>query len=313
MESRTTFLSKLRLALCGRQRRQNRSTQQRNFPQRHESGQTNKRARIDFRKFVAFPFSPMSAKRKPGRPVKMTPLRVHLIFVAIANGANITQACTAAGVHPSTYCKWAIRAGRRSYPRPKLATLWARGLTRRDRLFLWFLAYRLPTGYALTPELLQKACGRCRYSYDRLLDIQADYPQAWARMLMKRAYRHAGVSDPQVAEDKLYAARTVNLMCRHPRRAQIIGLPFYGIIYSRSLRARAADTHAREETSMDPISGADGNTVATSQDAGRDELSQPEDPHPMPECVQQFISKPGWELRENQEQSVFEAWGLGSW
>jgi hypothetical protein len=89
----------------------------------------------------------MNAKRKPGRPLKMTPLHVAIIFNAIADGANITQARTVAGVHPSTYCKWAIRAGRRSCPRPKLSTLWAKGITRRDRLFLWYLAYRLPTGY----------------------------------------------------------------------------------------------------------------------------------------------------------------------
>jgi hypothetical protein len=30
---------------------------------------------------------------------------------------------------------------RRSYPKP---TLYAPGITRRDRLFLWYLAYRLP-------------------------------------------------------------------------------------------------------------------------------------------------------------------------
>jgi hypothetical protein len=34
----------------------------------------------------------MNAKRKPGRPLKMTPLRVAIIFNAIADGANITQA-----------------------------------------------------------------------------------------------------------------------------------------------------------------------------------------------------------------------------
>jgi len=86
----------------------------------------------------------------------MTPLRVSIIFDAMADGANISQACARAGVHPSTYCKWAIRNGRRSYPRPKLPTLWAKGITRRDRLFLWYLAYRLPGGYALTLELLQE-------------------------------------------------------------------------------------------------------------------------------------------------------------
>lgn len=156
----------------------------------------------------------MNAKRKPGRPVKMTPLCVRIIFAAIANEANITQACTLAGVHPSTYCKWAIRGGRRSYPRHKLPTLWAKGITR----FLWYLAYRLPTGYTLTPELLQEACEPCHYSYSRLLDLQSDYPQAWARMLMKRTYRHRSVPDPQVTEDKLNAAHLANLMCRHQEK-----------------------------------------------------------------------------------------------
>jgi hypothetical protein len=101
--------------------------------------------------------------------------------------------------------------------------------------------------------------------------------------------------------------RTANLMCRHPRKARIIGLPFYGVIYSRSLRARAADTHAREETSIDPIPGAAGNTMATSQEAGRDELSLPGDLQPMPECVQQFISHPGWATREHREPSVLDS------
>jgi hypothetical protein len=149
----------------------------------------------------------MNAKRKPGRPLKMTPLHVAIIFNAIADGANITQARTVAGVHPSTYCKWAIRAGRRSCPRPKLSTLWAKGITRRDRLFLWYLAYRLHTGYALTPGLLQEACKRCHYSYDRLLDIQHDYPQAWGRMLIKRAHGLADAKDPQATEQRIEAAR----------------------------------------------------------------------------------------------------------
>jgi hypothetical protein len=179
-------------------------------------------------------------KRRPGRPLKMTPLRVSIIFDAMADGANISQACARAGVHPRTYCKWAIRNGRRSYPRPKLPTLWAKGITRRDRLFLWYLAYRLPGGYALTLELLQETCQRCRCPYARLLDILHDYPQAWARMLIKRAYRHAGIPDAKVSEDQIEAARRADIMCHHPRMANIMGLPFYGVIYSEPLRTRTA-------------------------------------------------------------------------
>src|SRR6516165_3521836 len=102
-------------------------------------------------------------KRRPGRPLKMTPLRVSIIVDAMADGANISQACARAGVHPSTY--------------------------------------------ALTLELLQETCQRCRYPYARLLDILHDYPQAWARMLIKRAYRHAGIPDAQVSEDQIEAAQ----------------------------------------------------------------------------------------------------------
>jgi hypothetical protein len=259
----------------------------------------------------------MNAKRKPGRPVKMTPLRVEIIFAAIARGANITQACTIVGVHPSTYCKWAIRAGRRSYPRPKLPTLWAKDLTKRDRLFLWHLAYRLPAAYALTPERLQEACKRCHYSYDRLLDIQYYYPQAWGRMLTKRAYRHRGVPDPQVTEDKLGAARMVDLMCRHPRKARIIGLPFYGVIYSKTLRAHNADAHARacEETqalqapdSVGPVAEIHDNLgisadVAIDEQVERGEVTQRADEHAMPEWLREFIRRPGWAPSDDQESS----------
>ena len=114
------------------------------------------------------------------------------------------------------------------------------GDNRRDRLFLWYLAYRLPSGYPLTPELLQQSCQRCRYPYGRILEIQSDYPQAWARMLIKRAYRHTGIFDPQVSKDQIEAARRADIMCHHPRMANIMALPFYGVIYSEPLRTRTA-------------------------------------------------------------------------
>jgi hypothetical protein len=52
-------------------------------------------------------------------------------------------------------------------------TLYAHGLTRRDRLFLWYLAYRLvprclPFESDLTLEVLEEACRKCRYPQWRL-------------------------------------------------------------------------------------------------------------------------------------------------
>src|SRR5262249_16462530 len=58
------------------------------------------------------------------------------------------------------------------------------------------------------------------------------------RMLIKRAYRHAGIPDAQVSEDQIEAARRADIMCHHPRMANIMGLPFCGVIYSEPLRTR---------------------------------------------------------------------------
>jgi hypothetical protein len=245
----------------------------------------------------------MNAKRKLGRPVKMTPLCIETIFAAIAAGANVTQACTLAGVHPSTYCKWAIRAGRRSYPRPKLPTLWAKGITRRDRLFLWYLAYRLPAGYTLTPELLREACENCRYPHSRLLDVQQDYPQAWGRMLIKRAHRLAGVKDSQATEQRIEAARRADTVCRHPRIARAIGCPFRGFIYSKPLRARTSGTiqeALQPPASVDPVTEIVEN-LGLSADVTIDEMERSE--IAQPEWLRDFISRPGWVHSDDQESS----------
>jgi hypothetical protein len=123
-------------------------------------------------------------------------------------------------------------------------------------------------------------------------------------MLMKRAYRQGNVPDPQVTNDKLDAARMANLMCRHPRKAQIIGLPFYGIIYSKTLRARTSDDrgHAREEigealpspASVDPVTEIRENPGCSLDLAMRSEIAQPE-------WLREFISRPGWVPSDDQE------------
>src|SRR5258708_28806047 len=105
-----------------------------------------------------------------------------------------------------------VASRRRTYPKP---TLYAQGITRRDRLFLWYLTYRLPVRKLpfeddLTHEVLEEACRKCHYPQWRLQEIRYDYPLAWERMLVKRAHRICGTKDPQTTEERCYAARCTN-------------------------------------------------------------------------------------------------------
>jgi hypothetical protein len=210
---------------------------------------------------------------------------------------------------------------RRKHPKP---TLWAEGITRRDRLFLWWLAYRLtpknlPFKNDLTPEVLKKACEKCRYPYDRLLELQRDYPEAWERMLVKRAHHICGTKDPQRTNDRWSAALMTNTKCRHPRIAHIMGLPCYGS-FLRPLRARTADTraHAREETqeasrppaSVDTVTEVHEN-LGISADVATDEREHSE--IAQPEWFREFIDRPGCVPRDDREPSVLDSWGIGSW
>src|SRR5258706_7257985 len=143
---------------------------------------------------------------------------------------------------------------RRTYPKP---TLYAKGITCRDRLFLWYLAYRLPVRKLpfeadLTFEVLEEACRQCRYPQWRLREIRYDYSEAWERMLVKRAHRLCGTKDPHSTEGRWCGAGHTNIRCRHPRIARMLGVPYYGS-FTASLRARATpggacDAYAREET-----------------------------------------------------------------
>src|SRR6516225_495458 len=111
-------------------------------------------------------------------------------------------------------------------PRPTISLVSCLPVARRIRPYSRASARNLPT----LPIPLRT----------RLLDILHDYPQAWARMLIKRAYRHAGIPDAQMSEDQIEAARRADIMCHHPRMANIMGLPFHGVIYSEPLRTRTA-------------------------------------------------------------------------
>src|ERR1700730_14753037 len=129
---------------------------------------------------------------------------------------------------------------RRNYPRP---TLYAPGITRRDRLFLSYLAYRLPVRKLpfeadLSFQVLAEACRKCRYPQWRLREIRYDYPEAWERIVVKRAHRLCGTKDPQSTEGRWGGAGCTNTRCRHPRMARIMGEPYYGS-FRTPLRARA--------------------------------------------------------------------------
>src|SRR5258708_28209350 len=141
---------------------------------------------------------------------------------------------------------------RRRYPKP---TLWAKGITRRDRLFLWWLAYRAPSGYDFSDEAIQEACRKCRYPYDRPMMLERDYPAAWNRMLIKRACHLRRMKDPRRPNDpqstywRVWEACQSNIKCRHPRVARKRSLPYYG----KPLRKRGGEfrvlptrTRARE-------------------------------------------------------------------
>jgi hypothetical protein len=181
---------------------------------------------------------------------------------------------------------------RRTYPRP---TLYAQGITRRDRLFLWWLAYRLPVRNLpfeadLTFEVLEEACRKCRYPQWRLWEIRYNYPKAWERMLVKRAHRLCGTKDPQSTDGRWSGALKTDAMCRHPRIARIIGWPYCGS-FRTPLRAGEAlcDVHARDaELSHEAQKEADRGEIA--QQAEPLEQPMPEWPsmpewRPIPECA----------------------------
>lgn len=136
---------------------------------------------------------------------------------------------------------------RREYPKP---TLWAEGITRRDRLFLWWLAYRAPIGYDFSDEAIQEACRKCRYPHDRPMMLERDYPAAWNRMLVKRACHLHRMKDPRCPNDpqstywRVREARQTNIKCRHPRLARKRGLQYYGKPL-RKRRKEFPDVHAR--------------------------------------------------------------------
>jgi hypothetical protein len=166
---------------------------------------------------------------------------------------------------------------RRTYPRP---TLYAQGITRRDRLFLWYLAYRLPIRKLpfeadLTFEVLEEACRKCRYPQWRLREIRYDYPLAWERMLVKRAHRLCGTKDPQSTDGRWSGALKTDAMCRHPRIARTIGWPYYGN-YHRPLRAGeapyGAHTHTREETET-----SQSQVIGAQKEAERSEIAERDD------------------------------------
>jgi hypothetical protein len=139
---------------------------------------------------------------------------------------------------------------RRNYPRP---TLYAPGITRRDRLFLWYLAYRLPVRKLpfeadLSFQVLAEACRKCRYPQWRLEEIRYDYPEAWDRMLAKRAHRICGTKDPQRTDGRVRGASMTDTMCRHPRIARAIGWPCYGS-FRTPLRGRDTPFDVPAQTS----------------------------------------------------------------
>jgi hypothetical protein len=198
---------------------------------------------------------------------------------------------------------------RRNYPKP---TLWAKGITRRDRLFLWWLAYRLtpknlPFKKDLTPDVLKEACEKCRYPYGRLLDLQYDYPEAWERMLVKRAHRICGTKDPQQTDYRWSGALMTNVKCRHPRKARLMGLPYYGSfrkpLRARSVHARthARRTHAREETQTLQAPASVSPVAEVHEERARSDIAEREDPHALPEWLREFINRPGWVPSEDQE------------
>jgi hypothetical protein len=173
---------------------------------------------------------------------------------------------------------------RRTYPKP---TLYAKGITCRDRLFLWYLAYRLPVRKLpleadLTFEVLEEACRKCRYPQWRLREIRYDYPLAWERMLVKRAHRLCGTKDPQSTEGRVRAASMTDTTCRHPRIARAIGWPYYGSYskprnYSRPLREGeapyGAHIHAREEAEA-----SQPQVIGAQKEAECGEIAERDDP-----------------------------------
>jgi hypothetical protein len=162
---------------------------------------------------------------------------------------------------------------RRNYPRP---TLYAPGITRRDRLFLWYLAYRLPVRKLpfeadLSFQVLAEACRKCRYPQWRLEEIRYDYPEAWDRMLAKRAHRICGTKDPQRTDGRVRGASMTDTMCRHPRIARAIGWPYYGSYsklrnYAEPLRAGEVPPYASPRQVFEPQKEADSSEIAERDD-----------------------------------------------
>src|SRR5258707_6347495 len=118
------------------------------------------------------------------------------------------------------------------------------------RSVIWWLAYRLAGGCdfpdgSFGDGVLPWACKKCRYPFERLLMLRRDYPEAWNRMLEKRAHRLRGTNDPQSTDDRVSAASVTDAKCRHPRIARTIGWPYYGSYskprnYTKPLRAGKA-------------------------------------------------------------------------
>ena len=167
---------------------------------------------------------------------------------------------------------------RRTYPRP---TLYATGITRRDRLFLWWLAYRLPVRKLpfeadLTFEVLEEACRKCRYPQWRLREIRYDYPLAWERMLVKRAHRLCGTKDPQSTDGRWSGALKTDAMCRHPRIARTIGWPYYGS-FRRPLRACEVPCGADAREAELSHEASQPQVIEAQKEAERREIAERDD------------------------------------
>jgi hypothetical protein len=173
---------------------------------------------------------------------------------------------------------------RRTYPKP---TLWAKGITRRDRLFLWWLAYRAHLENLSLADFYdhpQEACRKCRYPFERLEALWRDYPEAWQRMLEKRACHLRRTKDPRRPNDsqstywRVWKARQTNIKCRHPRLALKRGLQYHG----KPLRERGADfrgepTRARAREAELSHEASQPQVIQPQKEVERSEIAESDD------------------------------------
>jgi hypothetical protein len=99
-------------------------------------------------------------------------------------------------------------------------------LNRQEKRMLWWLTARLPDGRDVDAEALKEACEKTGLPLQRGLEIQAQYPRDWSRMLEKRACRLTGKPNPRATPARVSAALMTNLRCRHPQMwKKVQGLP----------------------------------------------------------------------------------------